>query len=165
MGVQLEIKKPPEEPNFTEKYKLDTDPVPCLGMTDEAFFEKEVEHIWKKQWIFAAKEHYIPNPGDFVVKELEFAKTSVIIIRGNDMKIRAFHNICSHRCNKVLWADRGNAKLMKCEYHGWMYEPDGSLRTITDEKMFFGADKSKMGLTPVHLETWCGFIFIPVRKK
>ena len=61
------------------------------------------------------------------------AKTSIIVVRGTDGEVRAFHNICRHRGNKLVWQDfpreetSGTCRQFTCKYHGWRYGLDGAL--------------------------------------
>ena len=99
-------------------------------------------------------------------KEIVAARTSIIVVRGQAGELRAFHNICRHRGNKLVWTDfpqqevRGTARQFTCKYHGWRYDLDGSLNFVQQEGEFFDLDKEANGLVPVHCEVWEGFIFV-----
>lgn len=144
----------------TDVFGLDTAPVPTSGCTSPEYFHKELEHIFRRTWIPVGREAEIPRRGDYLVHQIDALKTSVLVVRGRDMKVRAFHNVCSHRCNKVMNDARGSCGALYCRYHGWMYDLEGRLVRIPDESEFFGVDKSDHGLTPVALEIWQGFVFI-----
>src|SRR3546814_17718157 len=70
--------------------------------------------------------------GDWVTRDIEGISASVVIVRGQDDQIRAFHNICSHRALKLVWGERGCDKRFVCPYHAWSYDTDGKLRGIPD---------------------------------
>ena len=97
----------------------------------------------------ARRSRWIPNPGDYLVTELPWANSSVLIIRGKDGAIRAFRNICSHRCIKAMLEARGNAPLLRCVFHRGQGE-------------LLRHRQSRYGLTPVSCDTWHGFAFIPL---
>jgi len=88
------------------------------------------------------------------------------VVRSNDGHVRAFHNLCRHRGNKLVWNDfpgeetSGHCRQFSCKYHGWRYALDGSLTFVQQEGEFFDLDKTKLGLVPVHCEVWAGFIFV-----
>ena len=69
--------------------------------------------------------------GSYFTKELDAARTSVVVVRGTDGEVRAFHNICRHRGNKLVWNDypreetSGTCRQFTCKYHGWRYDLEG----------------------------------------
>jgi hypothetical protein len=71
----------------------------------------EQERIFRRAWGFLAHESEVPNPGDYIERAL--AGEPVIIIRGNDGKVRALLNSCRHRGMRVVRADRGNASFLR----------------------------------------------------
>lgn len=141
---------------------LDRGPVAAEVFTSPEQFELEREHIFKKVWLNVGRVEQIPNPGDYLVKDIVVCQTSVLVVRGHNGKIHAFHNMCSHRGNKIAWDDRGSCQMFTCKFHGWSYALDGSLKFVPDEENFFDLRKDRLGLTPVACEVWQGFIFINV---
>ena len=104
--------------------------------------------------------------GSYFTRELKFLNTSIIIVRGKDDVIRAFHNICPHRGNKMLWEDdpfqevQGRAPLLYCRFHGWRYNLDGSLHSATRKDLLLDFDADSCRVPAVQCEVWEGFIFI-----
>ena len=146
---------------WTEQYpELGTGPLPVAPYISREYFELERERIFRKVWLNIGRVEQIPNPGDYFVKELAICKTSILVVRGKDSVVRAFHNMCSHRGNQLVWDTRGTCPAFTCKFHGWTYALDGALRNITDEDNFFELDKKTLGMTPVAVDTWEGFIFI-----
>jgi phenylpropionate dioxygenase-like ring-hydroxylating dioxygenase large terminal subunit len=82
----------------------------------------------------------VPRPGDFFTKEIEVLKSSILVTRDSDRRVRVFHNVCPHRGNKLAWethADReiaGHCKRFVCKFHGISFTPDGKLAVLTDRK-------------------------------
>ena len=142
--------------------ELGTGPLPIEPYISREYFEKERERIFRKTWLNIGRVEQIPNPGDYFVKDLAICNTSILVVRGKDRAIRAFHNMCSHRGNQLVWDAKGTCKVFTCKFHGWAYTLDGSLHHITDEQNFFGLKKEELGMTPVAVDTWEGFIFINV---
>ncbi len=93
------------------------------------------------------------------------------MVRGQDDTIRAFHNMCRHRGNKLVWQDypneevAGTCRQFTCKYHGWRYALDGELTFIQQEQEFFDLDKSDFPLVEVNLDIWEGFIFVNLDKE
>ena len=140
--------------------RFGTGPVSIEPYISEDYFELERERLFKKVWLHTARANEIPNPGDFIVKDIDIAKASVIIVRGKDMQIRAFYNVCSHRASKLVWDDKGSLKRFICNYHAWTYGLDGDLIGVPGENHFPGIDRKRCGLTPVACDVWEGFIFL-----
>ena len=88
-----------------------------------------------------------------------------------DGEVRAFHNICRHRGNKLVWNDfpseevNGTCRQFTCKYHGWRYDLDGALNFVQQEGEFFDLDKDDFGLVPVNCDVWEGFIFVNLAKE
>jgi phenylpropionate dioxygenase-like ring-hydroxylating dioxygenase large terminal subunit len=100
----------------------------------------------------------LPRNGSYFTKELAVAKTSAVVVRGMDGEIRAFHNMCRHRGNKLVWTDdpgqevSGNCRQFICKYHGWKYDLEGRCAFVQQESEFFDLDKADYGLASVHCE-------------
>jgi phenylpropionate dioxygenase-like ring-hydroxylating dioxygenase large terminal subunit len=146
-----------------DKYPhLDRAPVAAEVFTSPEQFELEREHIFKKVWLNVGRVEQLPNPGDYLVKDIAMCQTSILVVRGHKGELHAFHNMCSHRGNKIAWDERGRCQMFTCKFHGWSYALDGSLKFVPDEENFFELRKDELGLTPVACEVWQGFIFINV---
>ncbi|HEY1850225.1 MAG TPA: aromatic ring-hydroxylating dioxygenase subunit alpha [Candidatus Binataceae bacterium] len=150
------------EKKWHDQYpELGTGPIPIEPYVSRDYFEKERAQIFRKVWLNIGRVEQIPNPGDYFVKDLAVLQTSILIVRGKDGAIRAFHNMCAHRGNKLVADTGGTCKgLFTCKFHGWAYALDGSLSHIADEASFFNLNKADLGMTPIAVDTWEGFVFI-----
>lgn len=140
--------------------ELGTGPVPIEPYVSEEYFALERERLFRRVWLNVGREEEIPKPGDYLVKDLAICNASILVTRGKDGKVRAFHNVCSHRCNKLVWNESGSCKTFTCRFHGWSFNPQGKLTFVPDQENFFDLDKKDHGLTPVAADIWEGFIFI-----
>jgi len=157
----------PAEGSWTAHYpELGTSPVDYRDSVDPAYYEAEREAVFKRTWLNVGRAERLPRTGSYFTRELAVADTSLILVRGKDGQIRAFHNICRHRGNKLVWNDfpaeetAGTCRQFTCKYHAWRYGLDGELTFIQQEDEFFGVDKSRYGLKAVRCEIWEGFIFV-----
>lgn len=146
--------------------ELGVDPISVDAIRNPEIYELEREKIFKRTWLKVATDWEIPNKGDYKVKELPVLDTSVLIVRGKDGKVRAFHNVCTHRGNKVVPTSEfetfGNARanVVTCRFHGWVFGTDGPLRSVPLEDNFGTLDKACLGLREIACDIWQGFIFI-----
>ncbi len=132
-------------------------PLPNWCYTSPEFYQREVERIFMKVWNYAGHDSQIPEPGDYFT--IEVTGAPVIVIRGDDGEIRAFHNSCRHRGSRVAW-DEGNCKNLTCPYHNWTYARNGALiaTPLIDEDADF--NHTDYPLLPVTLDRWAGFLFV-----
>ncbi|OHV06381.1 aromatic ring-hydroxylating oxygenase subunit alpha [Mycobacterium talmoniae] len=159
----------PAAGSWTQNYpELGTEPVDYSDSTDPDHYAAEQKAIFGRTWLNVGRVERLPKVGSYFTKELPSActGTSLIIVKGKDQVIRAFHNICRHRGNKLVWNDfpheetAGTCRQFTCKYHAWRYSLDGELTFIQQEDEFFDVDKSDYGLVPVRCEVWEGFIFV-----
>ncbi|HLJ71257.1 MAG TPA: aromatic ring-hydroxylating dioxygenase subunit alpha [Roseiarcus sp.] len=147
-----------------EKYEMRTDlrarrkghALPRKLYLDPDYYRLDLENIWYRQWLFAGHDCEIPKPGDFFT--LQVGDYPVIVVRGRDGAIRAFHNTCRHRGSRICSAERGSSARLVCPYHNWSYELDGRLLFARDMGSDF--DRGRHGLKAAHCESVSGYIFI-----
>jgi phenylpropionate dioxygenase-like ring-hydroxylating dioxygenase large terminal subunit len=155
----------PEQGSWTEHFGLATEPVNYEDSISAEHYKLEQEAIFKRTWLNVGRVEQVAKPGAFFTKELDGANTSVIIVRAKD-GLRAYHNMCRHRGNKLMWTDYpreevcGTTRQFTCKYHGWRYDLDGNLTFVQQESEFFNLDKSDYGLKSVRVDEWQGFIFV-----
>ena len=133
-------------------------PRPFYG--HETVYRADVEHIWRKGWVFAGHACEIRNPGDWLTLQVD--TDSLIVIRGEDGAVRALHNVCRHRGSQIMAPGRGSAKRLVCPYHQWTYDTKGAL---TFCRGMHELDRSQFGLKSVHCEVVEGLIFISLAGK
>src|SRR5687768_4462185 len=61
----------------------------------ESLYQWDVEHIWRKEWLFAGHSSQIPKAGDYFT--VSVGNDSLIIIRSKEGAVHALHNVCRHR--------------------------------------------------------------------
>ncbi len=128
--------------------------------TDENVYQRELESVFGKCWLFLGHETQIPNKNDFISAYM--GQDPVIVVRQSGDRIRAFLNQCRHRGARVCSHDQGNSSVHTCPYHGWAYSSKGDLVSIPLEKLAFAKsmDKKDYGLLEVpRVETYKGLVF------
>lgn len=123
---------------------------------DPGVFQVDLDRIWYREWLFAIAACEIPKTGNYVVHDV--GTYSVIIVRGSDGEIRAFHNSCRHRGSILCTAKKGTGPRLVCPYHQWTYELDGRLLWARDMGPDF--DASQHGLKQVHCHNVSGMVYI-----
>lgn len=162
----------PAEGSWTEHYPgLGTGPVSYEDTISREYFEKEQQAVFFKAWLNIGRVEQLPRAGSYFTRELAWANRSLLIVNGTDGEVRAFHNICRHRGNKLVWNDypneetSGNCRQFTCKYHAWSYALNGDCNVVQQESEFFDIDKETLGLVSVPCDVWEGFIFINLDKE
>lgn len=129
--------------------------------TDPVIFELEIERIWERSWLYVCHESQIPKIGDFLTTYL--ARQPVIVIRGASGQVNVFINACAHRGSQLVHEESGNRTDMTCFFHGWCFDTDGKLQSVTREKGGGYPDqfcKENYNLTRApRVESYRGFVF------
>ena len=147
----------PEDPAPREADDFDTQPTWIYH--DPEFFELEKEAVFRRQWLLVGHASHVPEPGDYLTRDLVGER--VFVIRGRDGVLRAFDNVCRHRASPVVKGTSGNCSgQIVCPYHGWRYGFDGKLKGVPEEGSFSGLRKGEVRLPQLDLEEWMGFIFV-----
>ncbi|OJY28270.1 MAG: Rieske (2Fe-2S) protein [Rhodobacterales bacterium 65-51] len=128
---------------------------------DPEVFAEDLRAIWQREWIFAASIAEFPKTGSYVT--LQLGAYPVVVVRGADGVIRAFHNVCRHRGQRICSKPSGQAAKLVCPYHQWTYDPDGRLLWARDMGTDF--DASKHGLKPVHCTQAAGMVFVCLAEE
>lgn len=126
--------------------------------TSREFMELELDYMWARVWNIGGRSAEIPEPGDFVVHPL--GRDSILMVRQDDGSIRAFHNVCPHRGNRLTQAREGSVDAFVCSYHGWTFGHDGTLIKVQDEEDFpKGNPCGRLNLPQIPCEDYAGFIW------
>ena len=140
--------------------------IPAGAYVSRAYVRAERDRLWRKTWLQAGRVEDIPNPGDFITYEV--MDDSVIILRGDDGAIRAFHNVCPHRGRQLVSIPdgvhdvRGKGRTnFICGFHGWTFNSEGENTYLLDPQDWQHKLTPDMTcLSTVKVGVWAGFLYI-----
>lgn len=123
-------------------------------------WEEEMNAIFRRLPLMLALSCELPEAGCY--KAMKVLDIPVLIVRGEDMKMRAFINACTHRGRAITQThdEKGQLKAFSCPYHAWRFGTDGRLLTIADQRKFGDIDKGLLGLKELHCEERVGFVWV-----
>lgn len=130
--------------------------LPTDVYTDPARHRREVTAIAHRPAAVVASSE-IARPGDFVTARV--GGVPLIVTRAHDGVARAMHNACAHRGATVEDRASGAARIFSCPFHGWSYELDGSLRSISEAERFASTTCTD-GLRPLPCEERHGVVWV-----
>ena len=141
---------------------LELDDDDCLSLPRQAYlsnelYELEVERIFRREWLCVGREEYIPAAGDYYC--LDVLDEPLLVVRGDDHRIRILSSVCRHRYMPVA-EGRGNTKRFVCPYHAWTYATDGALVAAPYMRGSRRFDLQGCRLPEYRCESWCGFLFV-----
>lgn len=135
--------------------------LPAQAYADPAFHAFERDAIFARSWQLVGRADQLREAGDHVVAEV--AGRPVIAVRGSDGVLRGFFNVCRHRAGPLA-LENGNARQLRCKYHGWTYTLEGQLRSAHEMEAARGFDVACIHLDPVHVAEWEGLVFAAVEQ-
>jgi choline monooxygenase len=136
--------------------------IPSAWFTESRFHELDAEAIFARTWQGVGHEGRLPEPGSWFLAEV--AGDPVIVVRDRAGAVRAFYNVCRHRGGPLATAD-GCGRVLQCQYHGWTYQLDGSLRGVPHWNLVELFDRQDYGLVPVQVQSWEGQIFVNLNPE
>ena len=129
--------------------------------TNPEFFDQDYDAFFLRRWQLVGHVNDVQEVGDFLTHDI--GRDNVFVIRGKDDQLRAFQNVCRHRASRVLEGEGTCKGVIRCPYHGWTYQMDGSLMAIPQDEYFPDVDKSTHGLHEIQLEAFHGLLFVRVK--
>lgn len=139
----------------------EAEPLPHWAYTSPAWFERERERIFARTWSCVGHASQLAEAGDYLT--VDVAGVPLIVVRGQDLQIRAFFNSCRHRGTRLLDGE-GSTRLIRCPYHAWAYDLAGGLLATPLVEEDVAGRKAGLGLHPARLELLDGFMFATLAR-
>ena len=125
--------------------------------TTESQYRAELRHLFRPAWHPLAAIGDLARPGDFLTFDL---LETPILLRNFDGELRAFLNVCPHRHSKLTEKPCGNTERLRCQYHGWEFNKEGSTGKIPDAKAFRPWDRDNSCLRRFRVDTCGDLVFV-----
>lgn len=150
------------EPNLTpadQQYPLAPHVLDAEHYRDPRQYARELERIFMSSWFPVCPAGDLSRPRDFVVWDQ--LRQSVVIVRLDDGRVAAWHNVCQHRGARLV-GESGScpAGKFKCPWHGFAYDLEGIVRTVPLRDSFDPEMLDGLRLPPVRVQEWAGFIWL-----
>jgi choline monooxygenase len=136
--------------------------------TSENYLEYERNKIFSDKWAVIGVGSSIPKAGD--AKPYNLLGIPLMIVRDKDLKIRVFHNVCSHRGFKLLDKPCTLKNVIRCPYHSWSYDFKGYLVATPhigglDKHTSDQFKKNQSNLKEVRSKVWMDIIFVNINSN
>jgi choline monooxygenase len=135
--------------------------LPTRWYRDPDVLAFEFGEVFSRSWQLAGPVAQVSQPGAQLVTTV--GQIPIVVTRARDGVLRALVNVCQHRAYPVA-AENRIAPLLQCQYHGWTYNLDGSLRSapLCGREEF--ADR-EIRLRPASVDVWNGLVFVNPNPK
>ena len=142
--------------------------LPAEAYSDDGFWQLECDTVLAQNWACVGFVHELVKTGDAVPVTL--AGKPLLLVKNAKGEIAAFHNVCRHRCLKLVDRPKNVGRVITCPYHTWAYGLDGALRSTPhaggpDLHQLEGFNASENGLRPVRIAVWHDWIFVNLDGK
>jgi choline monooxygenase len=145
-----------------DTFSIDTDIAKAFSLPSSLYYDQaalslENKKIFARTWQVAGHHRQVASAGDYFTFEL--LGEPLLLVRGQDGKLRGFYNVCRHRAGPPA-EGCGSRKLFRCGYHGWTYDLDGRLLNAPEFEGVVDFHPEQFALAPVRVEEWFNLVFV-----
>ncbi len=136
--------------------------IPATWYVDPRIMELEMRTVFAQTWQLVGRAEQVRKPGQYITQEL--AGEPLLVVRGDDQILRGFFNVCRHHAAAIVTEPEGEARNLRCPYHGWTYSLEGGLRGTPDFAGVCDFDRARNGLAPVETAVWEKWVFMMLER-
>jgi phenylpropionate dioxygenase-like ring-hydroxylating dioxygenase large terminal subunit len=131
---------------------------PVRNYTDGDIMEREFATVFRQFPMVAGHASHLREPGSYLLGD--WSRLPYVVVRDGEGTLRAFLNVCRHRGARLVSGEEKRLKAFVCPFHGWVYDLDGALRSITKPYAFPTLDPCNYGLRELPVAEQGGLIWI-----
>jgi phenylpropionate dioxygenase-like ring-hydroxylating dioxygenase large terminal subunit len=162
--VELAVNTNVDRPESITEVALRMDPISAERYTSREYFRNEWSRMWMRTWHIAGLAYQAPEPGDYLVADL--GPDSIVTVRQDDGRFRAFFNVCPHRGTRLVHGPDGHADRITCPYHGWQFDHGGTVVHVPNATDFRqGNPCGKVRMSEIHCEELFGLVWFNMDPK
>lgn len=157
--MSADVKADPTDGPFNGLKQLERT-LPSSWYIDPAHHARELQAIWYRNWVYLGRAESLPEPRSF--RTFTIGDQPILLVRDEDLEIRAFYNTCRHRGSVLCLEPEGRlaGRQITCPYHAWSYRLDGSLARVPSGGRPHHLDTREAGLYGIPIRVWKGFVYV-----
>jgi Rieske 2Fe-2S family protein len=137
--------------------------LPARYYLSAAVFEEERRRLFGRQWLCLGRT-LSTIPGEYFLAEVD--GESLLVVRDDAGRLRAFYNVCRHRGTRLVQTPRGRLTGgIACPYHAWRYRLDGRLATAPHMEEVPDFHPGAYGLHPAAVSEWEGLAWLTLDPR
>jgi Rieske 2Fe-2S family protein len=127
---------------------------------DAQRYERELQRIWYRNWVYVARSAEVARPRSF--RTVEIGDQKLLLLRDDGGRLQGFHNTCRHRGAALCREPQGlmPSGTITCPYHAWSYSQQGDLLRTSSKFRPPDFDHAEFPLYAVRVREWQGMIFV-----
>jgi len=139
--------------------------LPADAYFDPRHYERELQRIWYRNWIYVGRSSELDRPRAY--RTFELGDQKLLLVRDDGGEVHGFHNTCRHRGAALCRDSEGlmRSGAIICPYHAWTYTLQGDLLRTSSKRHADGFDVADYPLYKIHVREWSGFIFVALTDK
>ena len=150
----MDVRQIPDPPGIRQAKTL-----PAAAYSSADLFERERLAIFRHDWVCAGVVDEMPAAGSWTARVV--GGLPVLFVRDKVGELRAFLNVCRHRASPLCEdGEAHSGSLIRCPYHSWLYQLDGSLARASGVGSPDDFDLADHSLKPVRLAAWRRMVFV-----
>jgi choline monooxygenase len=137
--------------------------LPNFAYTSDAQWAAERDRLFARTWTCIGFADDLP--GGPCAQPADLMGMPLVVLRDGGGTVRVFHNVCSHRGQRLVPEGGQVRGMLRCPYHSWTYDLSGRLRGTPHIggpgiHVLEGFDCARHGLKPIRSEIWMDMIFV-----
>ncbi len=139
---------------------------PASLYTDERWFEAVQQRVLSRAWHWIGDAELLPPsfhaaPTTLLPGSLQ---EPLLLTRGEDGRLAAFSNVCTHR-GAILCEAPSSSRGLRCPYHGRKFRLDGTCVGSPEFETLADFPSSRDHLRSVPLGVWTGQLFAGISPR
>jgi len=130
---------------------------PISAYTDPTRFRHEVQALFMRLPLALAMSIELPAPKTY--RAMTVMGLPIVLVRGEDSRVRAFLNACRHRGALLCRDGRGTLERFVCPYHAWQYDLRGRLTGLYGASTFGEVSAETHSMTELACEERAGLVW------
>lgn len=132
--------------------------VPVRNYYDADILQAEMDSVFRHYPMVAGHASHVREAGAYLLSDWD--KFPYVVVRDKEGILRGFLNTCRHRGARLVSGKEDRLKSFICPFHGWVYDLDGSLRSISKAQNFPGIYPKQYGLIELPVVEHASLIWI-----
>jgi len=136
--------------------------MPADFYLEDKYYNAAIEGVFKNSWQFVIHKDSLNSkvmPFSFLMDSID----TPLILSNTSNRLKCLSNVCTHRGN-VLCNKLSNGNTIKCSYHGWTFDLDGTIKNIPGFKGVENFPSSDDSLNEMNILDWNKIIFCSISE-